>query len=393
MAVNRTIIKGFATGIGLMLACSAHADVVLKEIGRTKLTFDGLFQADQNYFSNRFGRIDQALMTDAERISQTLIDDSGMRRAQLILRGRADTSDWTISYEARSDRWLDVFYRQRVGSFARWRLGQFKQNNSLEELSSTRNNDFIAKSSTTNAFAIARRLGAEVATGGDPWTLSGSIFSREITNNGQKSSGYSVRSTFAPIMQVVAPDNAVDRVLHLGLSMVGFDPSKNIQRFSVRPEADLANIRLIDTLNLSDTTAARQLGLEAMWLQGPLKLSAEWVDANYQRSANPDFSASSWYVSGIYNLTGEKFRYRTGIHTTPAPAADAGMWQIAARYSHTNANDGLVRGGEQDIATLGINWYWLANFKFMLNYSAVESTRAAFVNDPNVLELRAQVML
>lgn len=92
-------------------------------------------------------------------------------------------------------------------------------------------------------------------------------------------------------------------------------------------------------------------------------------------------------------MTGEKFRYKTGIYTVPIPAAEVGMWQLGARYSRINANDGLVKGGEQDVATLGVNWYWRLNFKFMLNYSAVKSERGAFINDPNVLELRAQMTL
>lgn len=387
------ITQGFATGLGLMLACSARADLTVDVIGPTDVTFEGLFQADKNYFNNDFNRIDRRLLTAAERSSQTLIDDAGMRRAELILKGRTLVTDWSVAYEARANRWLDVYFRQRIGSFSNWRVGQFKQNNSLEELAATRHNDFVSKASTTSAFAIARRLGAEVATGGDPWTLTGSWFARELSNNGQKSDGYSVRGTYAPIMQVTPPDNDAEQVLHLGLSLVGFDPSKNTQRINIRPEADLANIRLIDTLNLTNATDARQLGVEAMWMQGPLKLSGEFVDANFQRSANPDYSASSWYVSGVYNLTGEKFRYKTGIYTVPIPAAEIGMWQVGARYSHIDANDDLVKGGEQDVATLGVNWYWRLNFKFMLDYSLVTSERGAFVNDPNVLELRAQMTL
>ena len=64
-----------------------------------------------------------------------------------------------------------------------------------------------------------------------------------------------------------------------------------------------------------------------------------------------------------------------------------------------------------DTWTVGVNWYWRSNFKFMLNYVMVESTRYfgrtsstyaenpannnrtfnAFIDDnPNVLEARLQ---
>ena len=44
-------------------------------------------------------------------------------------------------------------------------VGQFKQPNSLEELSSTKNNDFISKAMVTNTFGVARRLGGAYSYG------------------------------------------------------------------------------------------------------------------------------------------------------------------------------------------------------------------------------------
>src|SRR5690606_41891125 len=58
-------------------------------------------------------------------------------------------------------KFLDVFAKYKLGgnSGRYLRLGQFKQPNSLEELSSSKNNDFIAKAMVTNTFAVSRRLG------------------------------------------------------------------------------------------------------------------------------------------------------------------------------------------------------------------------------------------
>jgi phosphate-selective porin OprO and OprP len=374
------------------LASYAHADLTIDVIGDHEVIFEGLIQADANWFSNDFSLNNQGVISPTQRISQTLLDDSGLRRAELIVRGKTATDDWSVGFEGRANRWLDVFYRSRFGTFATWRLGQYKQPNSLEELVSTRHNDFVAKSVTTSAFAIARRLGAELATGADHWSVQGSIFNREITNNGQKADGYGLRYTYAPIYNVNELFEA-EQALHLGVSVIDFDPSKNTVRLNVRPEADLANVRLIDSANLTNATGARQYGLEAAYLQGPLKVMAEYVDADYERSSGPEYSPESYYVSAMYNLTGENYGYRTGMYTVPLPKDPAGMWQIGARYSNINANSGGVLGGKQEIATLGVNWYWRNNFKFMANYSFVESERGLFENEPTVLELRAQIIL
>ena len=203
-----------------------------------------------------------------------------------------------------------------------------------------------------------------------------------------------MRTTYAPL-RVMSESNATqaEQLLHLGISVVGYDPSKNTIRLNVRPEADLANIRLIDSANLTDADDALQIGAEVAYFHGPLKINAEYVNARYQRSAHPDFNPDSWYVSGVYNLSGERFSYANGIYTVPLPEQTGGMWQLAARYSKLNANDGGVVGGEQDNFTLGVNWYWRLNYKFMVNYNITNSARGSIQNDPNVVELRAQIML
>lgn len=394
--MNINIKTILCTTAFLGLASHARADVTIDVFGDYEVIFESLFQADANYFSNDFGSRTGTTLTPAQRTSNTFIDDTGLRRAELIFKGKNARNDWSVAYEANANRWLDVFFRHKIGGFSSFRLGQYKQPNSLEELSATKHNDFIAKSLTTSAFAIARRLGVEYATGGVPWTLTGSVFSRELTNNGQKAAGYGLRATYAPIMNMSdTVSGQADQVLHLGISAIGYNPSKNTVRVNVRPEADLANIRLIDTTNLTDAEGARQLGLEAAYFQGPLKINAEYVDASYSRKTHGDYSPNSWYVSGVYNLTGEKFGYAAGIYTVPVADTEAGIWQLTARYSKLNANDGAVLGGEQNNLTVGVNWYWRLNFKFMANYNVTRNTsiRTGIDNDPNILELRAQIML
>ena len=63
-----------------------------------------------------------------------------------------------------------------------------------------------------------------------------------------------------------------------------------------------------------------------------------------------------------------------------------GAWELAARYSRAdlNFNEGVeglatplggVRGGDQSIFTLGVNWYPNPNFKVMMNYLLIDVDR------------------
>ena len=49
-----------------------------------------------------------------------------------------------------------------------------------------------------------------------------------------------------------------------------------------------------------------------------------------------------------------------------------GAWEVAARLSHVDLNDGSganrIQGGILDGVTLGLNWYFNDNLKFQLDY-------------------------
>jgi phosphate-selective porin OprO/OprP len=59
------------------------------------------------------------------------------------------------------------------------------------------------------------------------------------------------------------------------------------------------------------------------------------------------------------------------------------MWQVGLRYEGIDLDDGTVLGGEENNLTLGVNWYWHTNFKFMANYVRVESERRGVEDNPN----------
>jgi phosphate-selective porin OprO/OprP len=369
--------------LAALAAPAAHAEIAIDSIADSEVSFEGLIQADGNWFSN-----------DVVDLNGTTGNDGNdtefeMRRAELVLKGKGPGNyEWVLGYDAKANKWLDVNAKYKFGGNGNHyvMLGQFKQPNSLEELSSTKNNDFISKAMITNTFGLSRRLGGSYNIGDANWGVTAAAFGRELTKNLAHGSGYGARGYWAPI-------NDKGSVLHFGLSYVAYDTDADTLRYRARPDADLATARLIDTGNLLDTDRLKTLGVEGMWVQGPFKLQGEYMESDVNRygAGSQDFKGTGGYISGLWNITGETWGYKGGTPTTPLPNEPAsGMWQVGLRYDTMDLNDSGVLGGKMDTWTAGVNWYWRSNFKFMLDYVKVNSSRQGVDDDPNIVEARAQ---
>lgn len=189
-------------------------------------------------------------------------------------------------------------------------------------------------------------------------------------------------------------------------------PQFNLQD---RPELRVDGTRLVSTGNL---------GVDDGYVVGPefganyknFYLQGEYYHYKLDRArANaavaPDLSSfdfDGWYIQTSWIVTGETKRYdiRNASFGAPRPNGPFGFGdslgaiELAARYSTVDLNDGdnaatctgtglvaaatstCVRGGEQDIVTLGVNWYPNRNVRFMLNYQFVDVDRRAYPNNP-----------
>ena len=366
--------------LAALAAPAAHAQVAIDVIGGSEISLEGLVQADGNWFDNDVQDLNGSGINGKD-------SEFELRRAELVLKGKGPGNiDWVVGYDAKADKFLDTNLKYKIGGNGNHFLqfGQYKQPNSLEELSSTKNNDFISKAAVTNAYAVARRLGLAYGYGSDDWSLTASYFGRELTRNLAHGSGYGLRGTWAPL-------NEKGNLLHLGLAYVNHDTDADTFRLRARPQADLATVRLVDAGNMTDTDRIAITSLEAAWVRGPFKLQGEYYRSDIQRYDHADFGSSGAYLSGVWNLTGETWGYKGGVVTTSGPKEPAsGMWQLGLRYDTINLDDGSVQGGKMTAWTAGANWYWRSNFKFMLNYVRVDSERRGISDDPGIVEARAQ---
>ncbi|WP_449466150.1 OprO/OprP family phosphate-selective porin [Stenotrophomonas humi] len=399
MKLHRQLLT--AAVAAALFAPAAHAEVAIDVIGGSEITFEGLVQADGNWFDN-----DKVDLNGAGKNGKD--SEFELRRAELVLKGKGPGNvEWVVGYDAKADKFLDTNAKYKLGGNSSHflQVGQYKQPNSLEELSSTKNNDFISKATVTNTYAVARRLGVGYGVGASNWSVTASAFGRELTRDLAHGSGYGVRGTFAPI-------NEKGNILHLGLSYADYDTDADTLRLRARPNADLATVRLVDSSDLKDSDRISTIGAEAMYVQGPFKAQAEYFNAKVKRYDHDNYTSDGFYVSGVWNVTGETWSYKGGTPGLGLPSEPGrGMWQLGARFDHIDLNDGGLRapavvggaplvdgvlGGKMDIWTVGANWYWRSNFKASMNYVMVDSKKysssaGGFVSDkPNILEARLQ---
>lgn len=363
----------------------AHAEIAIDVIGGSEVSFEGLVQTDGYWYdSDVFD-----LNADPNDGSDA---DYGLRRAELVLKGKGPGNfDWVLGYDAVGDKFLDVNVKYKIGGSKQDYLlvGQFKQPNSLEELSSTKNNDFITKAYITNTYAVGRRLGVGYNYGGDNWQVTASYFGRELTRNLGAGSGYGVRGGWAPL-------NESGKIFYIGASYINRDVDDDTIRIRTRPAADFSQ-RLIDT-NIRNADRLWTTGLESFFVTGPFKLQAEYMtttvdryDTGFASQPGDNYTTDGYYVSGLWNITGETWSNKSGVPGTASPEnPGSGMWQLGLRYEAIDLNDGIVQPGKLNSTTVGVNYYWRSNFKLALDYSMVKGRRNGVDDDPSVIGARAQ---
>jgi phosphate-selective porin OprO/OprP len=190
----------------------------------------------------------------------------------------------------------------------------------------------------------------------------------------------------------------VQHVFHPTDATGGTNPRYPVQ-LRDRPELRVDGARLVDT-GAIDTRHITVYGAEAGLNVRNFTAEGEYFKFNIDRRnttavALGDPRFDGWYVQGSWVITGEPRTYNGGEarFDAPKPAFNfnpkAGVWgafELAARYSTVNLNwrDGLrgaatpaggVRGGEQTIWTVGLNWYLNPSMRMMFNYQNVEIDR------------------
>ncbi|HEX3484672.1 MAG TPA: porin [Micropepsaceae bacterium] len=177
-----------------------------------------------------------------------------------------------------------------------------------------------------------------------------------------------------------------------------------------RPEVRVDGNRLVST-GAINARGGSMWGLETASNFMNFYLAAEYMHFGVDRDVNctgctiaggnpgnPEFSG--WYVEASWLITGETKTYQAiatnnemGTFNNPRVITPFswdgrtwGAWELAARYSDLDLNWhagavgttctgillGCVRGGEEKIWTVGVNWYLNNNILMRFNYLIVD---------------------
>lgn len=281
------------------------------------------------------------------------------------------------------------------------RAGNIKPEFSLENLTGVHQTTFMERA-LPNTFAISdETLAISAGTSGKQWSFGATAFgdTPATENIGDEGFGFASRLTFAPV-------NADRRVLHVGASAMRRQFSEDALvdfRIQQRPESRLFSARLVNTgpLDAEDLTV---VGGELSAVIGSWSFQTEYLRATtgLRDGTSADFDGgyayASWFATGEsrpYSASAGKFgrlKPNRGFGE-----GGPGAIEIALRYSTVNLTDGLIQGGEQDNYTLGLNWYFTAYSKMMLNWvhfdvAGSEATRplGSASHEGNLLGLRVQ---
>jgi phosphate-selective porin OprO and OprP len=332
-------------------------------------------------FDTFFGRTDDDLESTT---GKTLEDGSQMRRARLALSGVVyEAVDFKFEFD-----WADKDGKSKIvdvyagligpGLIPSVRAGHFREPFFLEMLSSSNDVSFQERGLPL-ALVPQRNLGLQLFDTllAERVTWAAGVF-RDANDQGfgQEDGRYAVT--------------------HLGVAASRRSPNADTVAYKSKPEANLAP-DLVDTGNITGADRVDLLGLEAALLFGRFSLQGEWVQAQVDSTTADDPAFSGWYGGATWTLTGEPRRYRKSDATfqSPRPSGNFGQggygaWELAARLSELDLDDGNVTGGQLRDVTLGLNWYLNPVTRVTWNFIKSRLDREPDGGTAEIFEMRIQ---
>ncbi len=295
----------------------------------------------------------------------------------------------------------------------RVKVGAFPPLLGLEDANSTNGQPFLerpAASDATRSLAGGdRREAVQLAANGDHWLVAGSVTGNTVSSLSSVAAGFNAQNYDEQVgltgRAAISPIHGADYLVHLGVhGQVVTQPAdagpaaatRYGLTLSATPELTVDGTKLIST-GAINSTGAHEWGLEAGAQFKSFYVQGEYFNEGFDRLnpaagvTNPHFTG--WYVEGSWFLTGETRRYNPATAAWDAPGSirhpldpkggGAGAFEVALRYSDLDLNyhtlsavaGDAVRGGDQKIFAVGLNWYPNTFARFMVDYQHVKVER------------------
>jgi phosphate-selective porin OprO and OprP len=325
-------------------------------------------------------------------------------------------SEGTAALPDSGDIFQDVYFGvKEVPWFGTVIIGKSKQPISLELLTSSNNMTFMERSLPQMFLGDPRRIGIHAANYVPSEVLNwdyGVFFAPSDAEDHEIISDNPGVRTVGRVATSPYYCEGGRYLLHFGLGgawqTTGED---NLWRWRSRPELHEGPF-FVDS-GLFDSRSFYTLDFESAVNWGALSLQSE-LFYNRNAAAAGDIDLYGAYAEASWFLTGEARGYNRSrgvfdrvtpftnfwlVRTNHGVDAGWGAWQLAARWSAIDASDAAFRGrdrGMENDTTLGVNWYWNPNIRWMLNWthawnSYEQAVRGYTDGQADILAVRGQL--
>jgi phosphate-selective porin OprO/OprP len=276
-------------------------------------------------------------------------------------------------------------------------IGKQKEPISMERIMTLIEQPMQERSSAADAFLLSRNFGILLSGNALDSRMSwaGGVFNDFIDTDESLDNGATSVTGRVTWLPFVSEDES--NLVHLGLSARLSDGN---QGYLYRTEPEFNKSPLFVDSGFGDADGINQYDLEASWRRGPFWLAAEHVGTFVDSPTNGNLNFSGYHVTTSWILTGEMrdYRYKSGTFG-PVPISRSvyqnglGAWEIAARWSSIDLNDGAVAGGEMDILSLAASWWLSPIFNVNLNYRYILNERDNLNGETSGVNIRILLKL
>jgi len=274
-----------------------------------------------------------------------------------------------------------------------FKLGNFKEDFSMERTTTSRYLQFIERPMVAQALAPSRHLGFQAAYLRDHFRASLGMFFQEVAgteenenveNNNKdfgRSQGYSITSkvgwipyTKDRVKGFYIAGKASYRTPKTDMATADFGGV----RFSTRNATSINRKKYIDTDVIPNVNHHWLYGIEtAGYLKG-WKYQAEWM-GTHVTTANKNYTFGGYYAQVGYLLFGgqQHFNVAEGEFTSITPKKKWGDMELSFRYDYLDMNNNGIYGGSGENYTAGLTFYLGKSVKMALNYMRTVNDRYA----------------
>ncbi len=276
-------------------------------------------------------------------------------------------------------------------------LGHHKTFYGIEETGSSNDTTFMERASANSAFFQGRAIGLSVLTHREDWFFGAGVFNDDAGTASNDDEAFSASARFGG-----TPYRDGDNLFHLSGFVDYQIPDRANDSFSYDANAE-NSFQTTDSVSVTVSNAddAIVYGIGGAMNWGSVLLQGEYFATKVNTTAGSDPSFDGAYGQISWILTSESRPYDASEGTIGRPKPNnpfnpkSGGWgafELAARYSTLDLNDGGFTGGQLDTYTIGANWYLNNYLRVSGNYVMADTDSNAPVpnDDPNLFLMRAQ---